>query len=63
MKIAATKILFLFITDLSRNKLTELPSECTDFASLERLILYHNTIRAIPDTVTCLQSLQFLDIR
>lgn len=48
---------------MSRNKLTELPQECTDFNSMERLILYHNTIRSIPDTVTCLQSLQYLDLR
>ena len=51
------------LSDMSRNKLTELPQECTDFNSMERLILYHNTIRSIPDTVTCLQSLQFLDLR
>lgn len=52
-----------FLSDMSRNKLTELPSECTDFNSMERLILYHNTIRAIPDSVSALQSLQFLDLR
>ncbi len=52
-----------FTSDLSRNKLSELPAECTDFASLEKLILYHNSIRAIPETVVCLQSLQFLDLR
>ena len=48
---------------MSRNKLTELPDECTDFASLEKLVLYHNTIRSIPDSVAYLQSLIFLDLR
>ena len=51
-----------FLTDLSRNKLTELPQECTDYYSLERLVLYHNSIRSIPDSVIYLQSLQFLDL-
>merc|ERR1719225_496283 len=48
--------------DLSKNKLTELPQECTDYYSLERLVLYHNTIRSIPDSIVYLQSLQFLDL-
>ncbi|XP_059086577.1 leucine-rich repeat and calponin homology domain-containing protein-like isoform X4 [Tigriopus californicus] len=48
--------------DLSKNKLNELPEECTDFGSMEKLILYHNTIRSIPDSVVYLRSLQFLDI-
>lgn len=51
-----------FFTDLSRNKLTELPQECTDYYSLERLVLYHNSIRSIPDSIVYLQSLQFLDL-
>ena len=51
-----------FFADLSRNKLTELPQECTDYYSLERLVLYHNAIRSIPDSVVYLQSLKFLDL-
>ena len=51
-----------FFADLSRNKLTELPPECTDYWSLERLVLYHNAIRSIPDSIVYLQSLQFLDL-
>lgn len=52
-----------FFPDMSRNKLVELPVECTEFEVLERLVLYHNTIKGIPETVACLQSLQFLDLR
>ncbi|KAI9563885.1 hypothetical protein GHT06_011353 [Daphnia sinensis] len=49
-------------TDLSKNKLSELPSEVTRFTALEKLNLYHNVIRFIPDTVTFLQCLTYLDI-
>ncbi|KAK4028485.1 hypothetical protein OUZ56_017754 [Daphnia magna] len=49
-------------TDLSKNKLSELPSEITRFTALEKLNLYHNVIRFIPDTVTFLQCLTYLDI-
>merc|ERR1711981_1431604 len=50
------------LADLSRNKLTELPQECTEYYSLERLLLYHNMIRSIPDSVLSLHSLQLLDL-
>ena len=50
-------------TDLSRNRLLEVPAECTGYHSLERLLLYHNTIKSIPESITSLQSLQYLDIR
>jgi len=50
------------LADLSRNKLVEVPGECTDYRSLERLLLYHNTIRSIPESISSLQSLQYLDI-
>lgn len=50
------------IADLSKNKLTEVPEECTYFSSLEKLILYHNAIKSIPDSLGCLQSLQYLDL-
>lgn len=50
------------LADLSRNKLVEVPSECTDYACLEKLVLYHNTIKSIPDSFHQLQSLQYLDI-
>ena len=50
------------IADLSRNKLSEVPIEFTHFYSLEKLILYHNSIRTIPDTLGVLKSLQYLDL-
>jgi len=53
----------LLMTDLSKNKLSELPTEVTRFSSLEKLNLYHNVIRFIPETVMYLQCLTYLDIR
>lgn len=41
----------------------ELPEEVTEFAFLEKLHLYHNAIRVIPETVAMLQSLSYLDLR
>ena len=53
----------LLFSDLSRNKLVDVPNECTEYSSLEKLVLYHNTIRNIPESIAYLQSLQYLDIR
>ncbi|XP_069692233.1 leucine-rich repeat and calponin homology domain-containing protein isoform X2 [Periplaneta americana] len=50
------------IADLSKNRFGELPVEVTEFYFLERLQLYHNTIRSIPDSVVYLQSLIYLDL-
>ncbi|XP_044727093.1 leucine-rich repeat and calponin homology domain-containing protein isoform X2 [Chrysoperla carnea] len=50
------------IADLSKNRLGELPNDLTTFLFLERLHLYHNSIRNIPDTVVSLQSLTHLDL-
>ncbi|XP_059352731.1 leucine-rich repeat and calponin homology domain-containing protein 1-like isoform X2 [Daphnia carinata] len=49
-------------SDLSKNKLSELPNEITRFTALEKLNLYHNVIRFIPETVMYLQCLTYLDI-
>ncbi|CRL01012.1 CLUMA_CG014423, isoform B [Clunio marinus] len=49
--------------DLSRNRFCELPEDVTSFAFLERLLLYHNAIRSIPESIRSLQSLTFLDLR
>lgn len=50
------------VADLSKNRFTELPEEITEFPFLEKLHLYHNAIRVIPETVTLLQSLSYLDL-
>ncbi|NXH03217.1 LRCH3 protein, partial [Loxia leucoptera] len=49
-------------SDLSRNRLSELPAEACHFVSLETLNLYQNCIRYIPEAVLNLQSLTFLNI-
>ncbi|XP_019892111.2 leucine-rich repeat and calponin homology domain-containing protein isoform X2 [Musca domestica] len=51
------------IADLSRNRFCELPEEITTFSFLETLLLYHNTIRSIPESVKHLTSLTYLDLR
>ncbi|XP_043670313.1 leucine-rich repeat and calponin homology domain-containing protein-like isoform X1 [Vespula pensylvanica] len=50
------------IADLSKNRFVELPEEVTEFPFLEKLHLYHNAIRIIPETVVMLQSLNYLDL-
>ncbi|CAH0556885.1 unnamed protein product [Brassicogethes aeneus] len=50
------------IADLSKNRFSELPEEVTSFHFLEKLQCYHNAIRYIPDTVSSLQCLSFLDL-
>ncbi|XP_076750863.1 leucine-rich-repeats and calponin homology domain protein isoform X3 [Xylocopa sonorina] len=50
------------IADLSKNRFTELPEEVTEFLFLEKLHLYHNAIRIIPETVVTLHSLNYLDL-
>ncbi|XP_060822792.1 leucine-rich repeat and calponin homology domain-containing protein isoform X2 [Bombus pascuorum] len=50
------------IADLSKNRFAELPEEVTEFLFLEKLHLYHNAIRIIPETVVMLQSLNYLDL-
>ncbi|XP_037928211.1 leucine-rich repeat and calponin homology domain-containing protein isoform X2 [Teleopsis dalmanni] len=51
------------IADLSRNRFCELPEEITTFSFLETLLLYHNSIRSIPESVKHLTSLTYLDLR
>ncbi|NWI50243.1 LRCH3 protein, partial [Calyptomena viridis] len=53
---------FSLPSDLSRNRLSELPAETCHFVSLESLNLYQNCIRYIPEAVLNLQSLTFLNI-
>ncbi|NWS18573.1 LRCH1 protein, partial [Pachyramphus minor] len=53
--------LFLF-SDLSKNRLTEVPMELCHFVSLETLNLYHNCIKNIPDAIVNLQMLTYLNL-
>ena len=48
--------------DLSRNRLTEFPVELSDFIMLERLDLYHNAVRSLPD-LSPLKALKYLNLR
>ncbi|CAJ1078880.1 leucine-rich repeat and calponin homology domain-containing protein 1 isoform X2 [Xyrichtys novacula] len=48
--------------DLSKNRLTDVPSEVTHLVALETLNLYHNCIRTIPDSLIGLQSLTSLNL-
>uniref|UniRef100_A0A1B0CBX0 Putative leucine-rich repeat lrr protein n=1 Tax=Lutzomyia longipalpis TaxID=7200 RepID=A0A1B0CBX0_LUTLO len=49
--------------DLSRNRFCELPEDVTSFPFMETLLVYHNAIRSIPETVKGLRSLTYLDLR
>ncbi|KAB0401278.1 hypothetical protein E2I00_003949, partial [Balaenoptera physalus] len=49
-------------TDLSKNRLVELPMELCHFVSLEILNLYHNCIRVIPEAIINLQMLTYLNL-
>uniref|UniRef100_A0A8C3GD12 Leucine rich repeats and calponin homology domain containing 1 n=1 Tax=Cairina moschata TaxID=8855 RepID=A0A8C3GD12_CAIMO len=48
--------------DLSKNRLTEIPTELCHFVSLETLNLYHNCIKVIPDAIVNLQMLTYLNL-
>ncbi|NWU13906.1 LRCH1 protein, partial [Cephalopterus ornatus] len=49
-------------SDLSKNRLTEVPMELCHFVSLETLNLYHNCIKNIPDAIVNLQMLTYLNL-
>lgn len=49
--------------DLSKNRFTELPDDVTAFPFLEKLLIYHNIIKTIPESICSMHSLQYLDIR
>lgn len=55
-------VYFCFVSDLSKNRFSELPDEVTTFPFLERLHVYHNVIRSIPETISGLQCLSHLDL-
>ncbi|XP_077583796.1 leucine-rich repeat and calponin homology domain-containing protein 1 isoform X5 [Stigmatopora nigra] len=48
--------------DLSKNRLSDVPSEVCHLVALETLNLYHNCIRSIPDTIISLHSLTALNL-
>ncbi|KTF73457.1 hypothetical protein cypCar_00037081 [Cyprinus carpio] len=50
------------LSDLSRNRLTELPVDVCMFVSLESLNLYQNCLRSLPESLINLQSLTYLNI-
>lgn len=49
--------------DLSRNQFTEFPRILCSFFSLERLNLYNNAIKFIPDQIIQIRMLKVLDLR
>ena len=51
------------LSDLSKNRLADIPREVCDFRSLERLDVYHNVIRALPHALVQLQALVHLNLR
>ncbi|KAF1462691.1 Leucine-rich repeat and calponin homology domain-containing protein 1, partial [Spheniscus demersus] len=55
-------LLFFFFSDLSKNRLTEVPTELCHFVSLETLNLYHNCIKIIPEAIVNLQMLTYLNL-
>ncbi|XP_030912675.1 leucine-rich repeat and calponin homology domain-containing protein 1 isoform X7 [Geospiza fortis] len=55
-------LLFFLFPDLSKNRLTEVPTELCHFVSLETLNLYHNCIKVIPDAIVNLQMLTYLNL-
>ena len=49
-----------YLVDLSKNKLSEFPAELCDFVMIEKVDLYHNTIRGVPESQ--LSELKFLRV-
>ncbi|KAK8392687.1 hypothetical protein O3P69_014843 [Scylla paramamosain] len=50
------------LADLSRNRLSEIPAEVTEYRSLETLNLYQNVIKHLPDSLASLQGLTHLNL-
>ncbi|KAK4328748.1 hypothetical protein Pmani_000855 [Petrolisthes manimaculis] len=48
--------------DLSKNRFSEVPSEVTNYTSLEHLNLYQNVIKSLPDSLTALHTLTHLNL-
>lgn len=54
---------FCMFSDLSKNRLCELPEELCQFISLETLSLYHNGMRSLSSSLGNLQALTYLNLR
>lgn len=57
-------LLLLLFQDLSKNQLTEFPKDVCAYDSLERLTLYSNVIKSVPEQITScqLKCLRILDL-
>jgi Leucine-rich repeat (LRR) protein len=53
----------MFFIDLSRNRFVEFPRVLCSFFSLERLNLYNNAIKSIPEQIVQIHMLKILDLR
>ena len=51
------------ISDISRNRFTEIPLDICAYCSLEKLNCYHNVIRCLPEALVQLQALVHLNLR
>lgn len=63
MSVSIVSVSIVSLSDLSRNRLPELPMEVCMFVSLENLNLYQNCLRSLPDSLLNLQALTYLNIR
>ncbi len=54
---------YLLVLDLSRNGFVEFPRILCAFFSLERLNLYHNAIKSIPEQIVQIYMLKVLNLR
>lgn len=54
---------WFWFSDLSKNRLCELPEELCQFISLETLSLYHNGMRSLSSSLGNLQALTYLNLR
>lgn len=51
------------LSDLSKNRLCEVPEEVCQFVSLETLSVYHNCVRSLTPSLCQLQALTYLNLR
>ena len=65
--VKSVTLLFLktlvLLSDLSKNRFTEIPREICEYRSIERIRCYNNIIRIIPEALVQLQALAHLNLR